>query len=163
VFQVLSDEYAQNILACLPQDWRTLYVYWDFSGVRDQVARDFLQRIQPDGRLTVRLCRFDPGNREFTPERAVIVEQIATGNYYFRDLDPADTYCFEIGVQKPAGEFIRFYQTNPVRLQPATQQSRPAVEASAGEAVLREETETPAQPGRDAADGPQQIALSSWN
>jgi hypothetical protein len=157
VYQVLSEEYAQNILVCLPQDWRTLYVYWDFARSRDQVAQNFLQQVQPGGRLAVRLCRFDPGNREFAPERAVIVEQIATGNYYFRDLDPADTYCFEIGVQKPTGEFIRFYQTNPVRLQPAPQQSPPA----AGAPIVPKETARPPRPGRDV-DGPQ-ITLSSWN
>jgi hypothetical protein len=118
VYHVISAEYAQNMLVCLPQDLHTFYVYWDFTELRNQVVQDFLGRLKPESRLMVRLCRFDPARQSFMTERTVILTQIAAGNYYFRNLSPVNTYCCEIGAQKPDGGFICFYQTAPLRMQP---------------------------------------------
>jgi hypothetical protein len=117
LYKTISDEHAQNILICLPQDLNTLYVYWDFSELRSRIVNDFVMRIKPEYRLCIRMCRFNPARGECIPEREVGLERIGSGNYYFRNLSPENHYCFEIGAANPDGEFIRFYQTAPVRMQ----------------------------------------------
>jgi hypothetical protein len=112
VYQVISAEYAQNRLVLLPQDLHTLMVYWDFTGLRSQVVRAFLKRINPECLLLVRLCRFDPARHIFVAEQIVPLTQIISGNYYFRNLISVAAYCCEIGAQKPDGSFICFYQTD---------------------------------------------------
>lgn len=124
MFHVLSEEHAQNILVCLPQDLYTLYVYWDFTGLRNQIVKDFLQRVRPEYQLSVRLCRIEPESGQFAVECEVPLQQISFGNYYFRQLNPACTYCFEIGAKKPDGGFLCFYQTQPVRMQPSGETDR---------------------------------------
>lgn len=130
MFHDLSEEHAQNILVCLPQDLYTLYVYWDFTGLRNQIVTDFLQRVKPEYRLNVRLCRLDPENGQFGAWRELSLQHITNGNYYFRNLNPIDTYCCELGAKNPAGDFICFYQTLPVRMQPVDEIDRlAAIEA----------------------------------
>jgi len=124
VFQVLSEEHAQNILVCLPQDLYTLYVYWDFTGLRNQIVKNFLQRVRPEYQLSVRLCRIEPESGQFSVQSEIPLQQINFGNYYFRQLNPVNTYCFELGAKKPDGGFICFYQTHPVRMQPSDENDR---------------------------------------
>jgi len=119
MFHALSEEYAQNSVVCLPQDLHTFYVYWDFTGLRNQIVNKFLQMVKPKYQLNVRLCRWDPESQQFVAQCEVVLQQIETGNYYFNNLNPVDTYCFEIGAKLPEGGFICFYQTPPVRMQPA--------------------------------------------
>jgi hypothetical protein len=117
LYKTISDRHAQNTVVCLPQDLDTLYVYWDFTELRSRIVNDFVMRIRPEYRLSIRMCRFNPESGEHIPEREVGLERIESGNYYFRNLSPENHYCFEIGAAKPDGDFIRFYQTVPVRMQ----------------------------------------------
>jgi hypothetical protein len=160
VYHVISAEYAQNMLVCLPQDLHTFYVYWDFSGLRNQVVQDFLERIKPECRLVVRLCRLDSARQSFAPERTVIITQIAAGNYYFRNLSPVDTYCCEIGAQKPDGGFICFFQTNPLRMQPVTENFQPGAIDLDSLNVVQDQKQ--AIQNR-LENEPQLIAVSSWS
>jgi hypothetical protein len=121
LYKTISDEHAQNTLVCLPQDRNTLYVYWDFTKLRSRIVNDFVMRIQPEYRLRIRMCRFNPENGEYLPEREIELKRIELGNYYFRDLSPEYHYRFEMGVAKPDGQFVHFYQTAPVRMQAAGQ------------------------------------------
>jgi hypothetical protein len=158
VYQDISAEYAQNMLVCLPQDLHTFYVYWDFVDLRNQVIRDFLERVKPDCRLVVRLCRLDPARRDFLPEQTVNLVQMIAGNYYFRNLNPLDTYCCEIGAVKPDGGFIRFYQTEPLRMQPVPESYQPAPFAADRREVGQDHKEvTRLEKER------QLMALSSWS
>jgi hypothetical protein len=119
VYQVISAEYAQNMLVMLPQDLHTFLVYWDFTDLRNQVVRDFLERINPECLLQLRLCRFDPARQFLVAEQTVPLTQITSGNYYFKDLSSVATYYCEIGAQKPDGNFICFNQTDRFCLQPS--------------------------------------------
>lgn len=160
MYQVISAEYAQNMVVCLPQDLRTFYAYWDFTGLRNQVVQDFLERVKPDCRLVVRLCRLEPGKPYFVPEQTVNLTQITTGNYYFRNLNPADTYCCEIGAITPDGGFICFYQTEPLQMQPKLENN--LVDAFDWEA-FPEDHDQPEVTGNRLANEQQLLALSSWN
>jgi hypothetical protein len=141
LYKTISDEHAQNALVCLPQDLNTLYVYWDFTKLRSRIVNDFVMRIKPEYRLRIRMCRFNPENGEYLPEREVGLERIQSGNYYFPNLSPESRYCFEIGAVKPDGEFVRFYQTAPVRMQTAIRSSPPAAAEDESKAAGESESD----------------------
>lgn len=122
MFQEISEEHAQNIVVCLAQDLFTLHVYWDFGKLRNRVVTEFLRRIKPDYRLSIRLCRLERDTRRYVAENEVYLEQISFGNYYFHNLNPVNTYCFELGAKRPDGGFVCFYQTRPVRMQPSEEE-----------------------------------------
>jgi hypothetical protein len=121
VYKTISDEHAQNALVCLAQDLCTIFVYWDFTDLRGRVVNDFINRIKPEYRLCIRMCRLNPESGDFSPVHEVGLQQITSGNYYFCNLNPLDSYYFELGALKPDGGFVRFYQTAPVRMQPGIQ------------------------------------------
>jgi hypothetical protein len=159
VYHVISEEYVQNRLVCLPQDLHTFYVYWDFTGLRDQVVQNFLERVKPGCRLIVRLCRLEATQQNFVPECTVALTQITAGNYYFHNLSPVETYCCEIGAQKPDGGFICFYQTDPLRMQPSLEIAPP--DALDLDWLKADQDQKPAV-GNRLENEWQQIVSSSW-
>jgi hypothetical protein len=147
----------------MPQDLHTLYVYWDFCGLRNQIVKDFLNRVKPEYRLSIRLCRLTQEDQQYVAEREVYLEQIATGNYYFYHLNPIETYCFELGAKKPDGGFICFYQTQAVRLQPSEDKEVLATLAEQFNLMGQDSLVVALEKPEAAEYSKQLIAMSSWS
>ncbi|HOJ76716.1 MAG TPA: DUF4912 domain-containing protein [Bacillota bacterium] len=116
---MLVARYRQNVISCLLQDLKNIYIYWDFRDERIQTLKSFMTVVKPDIRLTLRLMREDSGTGRFFPEQEVSLYYLEPGNYYFRNLDPFATYYIEFGAKTPDGRFIRFFQSATIQLQPS--------------------------------------------
>ncbi|SMB98943.1 protein of unknown function [Thermanaeromonas toyohensis ToBE] len=103
-----------NDLVCLPQDPQTIFVYWIFTPQRIKALQEFLAKLKPEAKLSLRLrCPSSP-----SLEQEIILSSWEKGSHYFRLIDPHLVYCLELGVRTLEGDFVVFTRSSEIKLGP---------------------------------------------
>lgn len=118
MLETLAAPYYQNIIVCMPQDLKNLFVYWNLRKERVETLNSFVSEIKPGLSPTLRLSKQYHEDEFPQPEKEVALFQIGSGNYYFREIDPNATYYIELGAKAPDGHFILFFQSPSISLRP---------------------------------------------
>lgn len=118
MLDTLMSAYRQNIIVCMLQDLKNIYVYWDLRKERIDALINFVCAIKPGLNVMLRLSKQYFPDEPLTTEEEINFYRIESGNYYFRDIDPNATYFIEFGAKTPEGRLIRFFQSSGIRVKP---------------------------------------------
>jgi len=109
--------YNRNCVALLVRDPSWIHAYWEIAPSRYHEALSSLHLQQ--GEQAARVLRvYDVSGETFNGHNANLYFDIhldeSARNWYFR-VDPDRTYCAELGLLSPRGEFICLARSNTVR------------------------------------------------
>lgn len=109
--------YDENYLILLVRDPRCIFAYWEFSEAQMVlVAKEFCCQW---GQVPLMLRIYDLTGLNFKPEKEHSHFEISvhplSNNYYINDVLSNHSYCADIGVMTPDGQFITLNRSNVVQ------------------------------------------------
>ena len=113
----LPQEYGVTMAALMPRDPNWMFAYWEITpNSKARLARERGHDIFEKGRQVMRvynMVRVDGHARHFD-----IPVMLDANNWYVHVQDGGGSYCCELGLVLPDGDFIGIVKSNPVTLPP---------------------------------------------
>ena len=114
----LPQEYGVTMAALMPRDPNWMFVYWEITpNSKNRIAREHGQDIFKKGHQVLRVYNMahtdGPDQKHFD-----IPIMLDANNWYVHVQDGGGSYCCELGLALPDGDFIGIVKTNPVTLPP---------------------------------------------
>jgi len=114
----LPQEYGVTMAALMPRDPNWMFVYWEITpNSKTRIAREHGQDIFKKGHQVLRVYNMahtdGPEQKHFD-----IPIMLDANNWYVHVQDGGGSYCCELGLALPDGDFIGIVKTNPVTLPP---------------------------------------------
>ncbi len=114
----LPQEYGVTMAALMPRDPNWMFVYWEITpNSKARLAREHGDDIFEKGRQVLRV--HDMGHTDGPAGKYFdIPVMLDANNWYVHVQEGGGSYCCELGLVLPEGNFVGIVKTNPVTLPP---------------------------------------------
>lgn len=116
--KALPQCYGVTMAALMPRDPNWMFVYWEITpNSKAHLARERGHDIFEKSRQVLRV--YDMAHTDgHAPKHFDIPVMLDANNWYVHVQDGGGSYCCELGLILPTGDFIGIVKTNPVTLPP---------------------------------------------
>lgn len=113
----LPQEYGVTMAALMPRDPNWMFVYWEITpNSKARLAREHGPDLFEKGRQVLRV--YDLAHADGSARYFDVPVMLDANNWYVHVQDGGGSYCCELGLVRPDGNFVGIVKTNPVTLPP---------------------------------------------
>lgn len=115
--KALPQGYGETMAALMPRDPNWMFVYWEITpNSKARLAREHGSDLFKKGRQVLRV--YDLAHADGSARHFDIPVMLDANNWYVHVQEGGGSYCCELGLIRPDGNFIGIVKTNPVTLPP---------------------------------------------
>lgn len=113
----LPQEYGVTMAALMPRDPNWMFVYWEITpNSKARLAREHGPDLFEKGRQVLRV--YDLAHGDGSARHFDVPVMLDAKNWYVHVQEGGGSYCCELGLVRPDGNFVGIVKTNPVTLPP---------------------------------------------